>query len=58
MEIEMFTVFADAMFAATLARRGNEIPERLKNHPDRFVSEKRRRGQSDEFRFNPYRDLW
>ena len=54
----MFTVFADAMFAATLARRGNEIPERLKNHPDRFVSEKRRRGQSDEFRFNPYRDLW
>lgn len=54
----MLTIIADAMLTATLARRGHGVPERLKNHPDRFVSEKRRRGQLDEYRFNPHRDLW
>lgn len=54
----MFTILADAMFTATLAKRGNAIPDRLKNHPDRYVPEARRKTEAAKFSFNPYRDLW
>jgi hypothetical protein len=58
MEVTMFTILADAMFAATLAKRGSEIPERLKDHPDRYVAKNKRKNASAQFNFNPYRDLW
>lgn len=54
----MFTILADAMFAATLAKRGSEIPERLKDHPDRYVAQNKRKDANEQFNFNPYRDLW
>lgn len=54
----MFTILADAMFSATLARRGGEIPDHLKENADRFVSKKRRRGGLDPYKYNPYRDTW
>jgi len=33
----MFTLLADAMYTATLAKRGSKIPERLKTNADRYV---------------------
>ncbi|MCF2871507.1 hypothetical protein L0664_10570 [Octadecabacter sp. G9-8] len=50
----MFTLLADAMYTATLARRGNKIPEHLKTHADRHVPEHERKRHPH----NPYRDLW
>jgi len=58
MEVIMFTLLADAMFAATLAQRGSGIPERLKDHPDRYVAQRKRTNANAKFSFNPYRDLW
>ena len=54
----MLTLLADAMFTATLAKRGNNIPERLKDHPDRYVPHNKRKSASAQFSYNPYRDLW
>ena len=54
----MFTLLADAMYAATLARRGNTIPEHLKTHADRFVPEHERKRAGMKHPHNPYRDLW
>jgi hypothetical protein len=53
MEADMFTLLADAMYAATLAKRGSNIPEHFKTHADRFVPEHERNHPH-----NPYRDLW
>jgi hypothetical protein len=58
MEANMFTLLADAMFTATLVNRGNDIPERLKDHPDRYVPKNKRQSSSAQFGFSPYRDLW
>ena len=50
----MFTILADALFAAT---RRTKDP--VKDDWDqRFRTEKRGRGAHDLRRFNPYRDLW
>lgn len=54
----MFTLLADAMFAATLARRGSKIPEHLKTHADRHVPEHERKRTHTNQSHNPYRDLW
>lgn len=51
----MFTLLADAMFVATLAKRGNDIPEHLKDHADRHVPQHERKVVHPH---NPYRDLW
>jgi len=57
-EIEMLTLLADAMFTATLAKRGSEIPEHLKDHADRFVPRHDRKPTRVKHPHNPYRDLW
>lgn len=54
----MFTLLADAMYAATFARRGSNIPDHLKSHADRHVPKGRRKPDSRAREFNPYRDLW
>ena len=54
----MFTLLADAMFAATLARRGNNIPDHLKTHSSRYIPEHERKRVQRTSHFNPYRDLW
>jgi len=54
----MFTLLADAMFTATLARRGSDIPESLKTHADRYIPEHERRRHPCNHPHNPYRDLW
>jgi hypothetical protein len=58
MEDDMFTLLADAMYAATLAKRGSNIPEHLKTHADRFVPEHERKQHPRNHPHNPYRDLW
>jgi hypothetical protein len=58
MEADMFTLLADAMFAATLARRGSQIPEHLKDHADRHVPQGRRKPDWQARTHYPYRDLW
>lgn len=58
MEAKMFTLLADAMFAATLAKRGSKIPEYLKTHADRHVPEHERKRTHTNQTHNPYRDLW
>lgn len=57
-EINMFTLLADAMYAATLAKRGSKIPEHLKDHADRFVPTRERHQYPRNHPHNPYRDLW
>lgn len=52
----MFTLLADAMFTATLARRGDTIPEHLKTHADRFIPEHERK--RTHHAQNQYRELW
>ena len=48
----MFTVLADAMFAATLARRGQSIPDRYKDgRHNRRADAKRREADM-------YKNLW
>lgn len=48
----MFTVLADAMFAATLARRGQQIPDRFKDgHHNRRAEAKQREAAM-------YKNLW
>lgn len=54
----MFTLLADAMYAATLAKRGNQIPEHLKTHADRFIPDHERKRLGTKHPHNPYRDLW
>ena len=54
----MFTLLADAMFTATLARRGSKIPEHLKTHADRHVPKGRRRPGDQTLDPTSYRDLW
>lgn len=54
----MFTLLADAMYTATLARRGNSIPEHLKTNADRFIPEHERKRTARSHPHNPYRDLW
>ena len=54
----MFTLLADAMFAATLAKRGSNIPEHLKTHADRHVPKHERKQHPRNHPHNPYRDLW
>jgi hypothetical protein len=54
----MFILLADAMFAATLAKRGTEIPNYLKDHADRHVPLHERRMHPGRHPHNPYRDLW
>ena len=54
----MFTILADAMFAATLAKRGSDLPDRLKAHPDRYVGSEKRKADAARFRHSPFRDLW
>ncbi len=54
----MFTLLADAMYTATLARRGSNIPDHLKSHAGRHVPNGRRRPDWQARSFNPYRDLW
>jgi len=58
MEANMFTLLADAMFAATLAKRGSEIPDQLKTHADRYVPKHEGRMHPRKHPHNPYRDLW
>ena len=58
MEVNMLTLLADAMFAATLAKRGSDIPENLKTHADRFIPEHERKRIGTKHPHNPYRDLW
>ena len=58
MEAKMFTLLADAMLAATLARRGSEIPEHLKDHADRHIPMHERKRLPMKHPHNPYRDLW
>ena len=58
MEAHMFTLLADAMFAATLAKRGSNIPEHLKTHADRHVPKHERKQHPRNHPHNPYRDLW
>ena len=57
-EANMFTLLADAMFTATLARRGSKIPEHLKTHADRHVPKGRRRPGDQTLDPTSYRDLW
>ena len=54
----MFTILADAMYAATLARRGSDIPEHLKTHADRHVSSDARKCADARATINSYRQLW
>lgn len=54
----MFTLLADAMFTATLARRGNTIPDHLKSHSSRYIPQKDRRRTQGGNPYTPYRDLW
>lgn len=54
----MFTLLADAMYVATLAKRGSEIPEHLKDHADRHVPVNARKRTPLRHSHNPYRDLW
>jgi len=54
----MLTLLADAMFTATLARRGSEIPERLKNHGERYVPRRERQEGRHNHSHDPYRQLW
>jgi hypothetical protein len=53
----MFTILADAMFAATLADRNPSRRDQRSDWDDRFVSDKRRRETQSLYRFNPYRDF-
>lgn len=54
----MYTLLADAMFAATLAKRGSNIPDHLKDHADRFIPNHERKRTTSRHTHNPYRDLW
>ncbi len=54
----MFTLLADAMYTATLAKRGSDIPEHLKDHADRHVPAHERKRTQMRHDQNPYRDLW
>ncbi len=54
----MFTLLADAMYTATLAKRGSKIPERLKTNADRYVPKHERKQHPRRHPHNPYRDLW
>jgi len=54
----MFTILADAMFAATLARRGSNIPEHLKTHADRHIPKHERKPGRVGDHYIPYRELW
>lgn len=54
----MFTLLADAMFAATLAKRGSDIPDRLKDHPDRYVPKGSHREDWHKRQLNSYHNLW
>jgi len=54
----MFTVLADAMFTATLARRGSKIPDRLKDHADRHVPSRARADAEARATLSPYKQLW
>ena len=54
----MFTVLADAMYAATLARRGSNIPDNLKDYADRHVSKHDRTAQEARATLSPYKQLW
>jgi hypothetical protein len=58
MEANMLTLLADAMFTATLTKRGSGIPEHLKSHADRYVPNHERNRMQARFSHNPYRDLW
>ncbi len=54
----MFTLLADAMFTATLAKRGSDIPEHLKDHADRHVRKTDWHQRPLMHPHDPYRDLW
>jgi hypothetical protein len=54
----MLTLLADAMFTATLNKRRGGIPEHLKPHADRYVSDHECERTQARFSHNPYRDLW
>lgn len=54
----MLTILADAMFTATLARRGNTIPDHLKTHSSRYIPKHERKNTQRRHPHNPYRDLW
>lgn len=54
----MLTLLADAMFTATRARRGSNIPEHLKTHADRYIPQGRRKPDWHARTQYPYRDLW
>lgn len=54
----MFTLLSDAMSAATLARRGSNIPDHLKDYADRHVPHVDRSAQRRPHPQNRYRDLW
>lgn len=54
----MLTILADAMFTATLTKRGSGIPEHLKSHADRYVPNHERNRMQARFSHKPYRDLW
>ena len=58
MEANMFTLLADAMFAATLARRGSNIPDHLKDHGERYVPRRERQEGRQHHSHDPYRNLW
>lgn len=52
----MFSVLADALFTASRTKR--DTPDATKDWADRFIPEHRRKGGLDQYKFNPYRDLW
>ena len=58
----MFSLLADTMFAATLARRGSDIPEHPKGHADHYTPQRKRRAAqkhpSLDPALDPYRNLW
>ena len=54
----MFTLLADAMFTATLNRRGHDIPEHPKAHGDHYIPKRREHVDWRGRTHDPYRDLW
>lgn len=53
----MFTLLADAMFTATLNRRGDNIPENPKGYADHYIP-RRHRQHPIKHPHNALRDLW
>ncbi|MBU2992337.1 hypothetical protein Q4555_09495 [Octadecabacter sp. 1_MG-2023] len=54
----MLTLLADAMFTATLKRRGDNIPDNAKDYADHYIPKRLRNPNWQARTHNPYRDLW